>query len=526
MALLSANGITTAVACSDSAPIDQPQIASAEEEHIKIEAGALASVLITGKTVEPTTPVDSVEIFPSSVVTDPGETIQLSAQAFGPGGEPLAEVDFIWAMVDPRAGIVTGEGRLQAATRPGVFKQGVSVTGIQNTPEGIRYASASASITIVGEAPMSTLSSVAIIPNGPLILTGQIYRLRAVGFDEDGLVIPGVSFVWMLNEPALGRINDIGYLTVEGGEGIYEGVVSVTGIWSGVKVSEATDVRVIGAPEADDFLSVHALPQRFFLDPGVRLQLRAVALNGLGELVAGTQLRWSMVDSRAGTIDGTGNFIAGDIPGIYTESVKVEAMVPGERGFVRAEDFASVVIRQEQPPRRLNAVLTVPNQVTLAPGGDITLAVKAVDEFGDPAKNVTTTWEVLEKGVGELSVLGRFIAGSAPGLYAEALRASVVQRVGEETITRTRTVDVIITGTLSAAVVHPTIAVIAPGRTVHFSVTGWDENNFSLPGLVVTWSVSADGVGTIDAFGNFTAGQSPGLYQDAIRATVVQRLPD
>ena len=66
---------------------------------------------------------------------------------------------------------------------------------------------------------------------------------------------------------------------------------------------------------------------------------------------------------------------------------------------------------------------------------------------------------------------------------------------------------------------------IPSGRTVHFGVTGRDENGIVLPGLVARWSVSAVEIGTIDAFGNFTAGEVPGLYQDAIRAEVVQTLP-
>ena len=69
------------------------------------------------------------------------------------------------------------------------------------------------------------------------------------------------------------------------------------------------------------------------------------------------------------------------------------------------------------------------------------------------------------------------------------------------------------------------MATLAPGKTVHFSLTGWDENDIHLPGLVVLWSVSDESIGDIDAFGNFTASETPGLYQDAIRAEVIQTLP-
>ena len=96
------------------------------------------------------------------------------------------------------------------------FENGVSVTAIQNTREGVRHATAFAPITVVGEARVPELASVAIIPGNSTVLKRQIYRLRAAGFDQDGLVIPGVSFVWKLNDHSLGRVNEIGYLTVEG----------------------------------------------------------------------------------------------------------------------------------------------------------------------------------------------------------------------------------------------------------------------------------------------------------------------
>ena len=131
-------------------------------------------------------------------------------------------------MADLRAGSITKDGLFQAGTSPGVFEDSVTVTGIQNTPDGIKFAGALGSITMVGEADSPTLATVEIIPEAPTLLTHQIYRMRAFGFDKGGQLIPGVSFVWKLNDPALGRLNEIGYLTVEADEGVFQGAVTVT----------------------------------------------------------------------------------------------------------------------------------------------------------------------------------------------------------------------------------------------------------------------------------------------------------
>ena len=513
-------------ACSKDAPAEQPQVARETAATTEITVVARASVLITDEPDEPTPPIERISISPSAVVLDLGEATQLSAEAFGPDGALLSEVEFVWAIGDVRAGTISKEGRFQADTRPGVYDEGISVAAIQNTPDGIRYASASAPVTVLGEVQAPTLASVVFIPHDPTLLEKQIYRMRAVGYDENGMLIPGVSFVWKVNDPALGRINDIGYLTIEGGEGDYPGAVAVTGIWEGARFTSETDVRVVGRPEGGDVLNVHALPQRFFLEPADRLQLRAVALNGLGELVAGTELRWSLQDPAAGTIDGQGNFIAGNTPGVYTQAVKVEAVVPGERGFARAVDFASVVVRAPQTSSSLHLVSAVPETAVLSPGGHATLSGRPVDESGKPAEVVTVSWKVLTEEVGEISPSGAFRASSVPGRYPDAVRVTAEQQLGDQLIVRSNTVNVVITGTMSRVEVRPTLATVAPGRTIHFTVTGWDKNGVVLPGLVTVWSLSDERIGTIDAFGNFTAGEAPGVYENAIQAKVIQRLSE
>ena len=133
--------------------------------------------------------LDSLGVSPRQVVLDPGDTVQLSAEAFGPEGQPLNDVQFIWTVSDQRTGSLSETGSFQAGNTPGVFESSVSVTAIQNTPDGMKYLSEFVSITVVGEARVPRLSSVAIFPSDPTVLKQQIYRLRAVGFDQDGMVI-------------------------------------------------------------------------------------------------------------------------------------------------------------------------------------------------------------------------------------------------------------------------------------------------------------------------------------------------
>ena len=513
------------VGCASAVPAaNQVSPSVGQEDMVEVTESATASVLIVPDTGGPEQTISEIRISPSAIVLDRGETVQLTAVPLGHEGREYLGAELVWNTLDPRAGVVTADGRFLSAFTPGVFENAVSVTAIMNTRTGTQYFNASAQVTVLGNASSPRLSDVVIFPDRSTLLKEQIFRFRAMAFDQDGRLIPATSFVWRSNSPSLGRINPIGYLTVEGDEGTYVDAVTVTGVWEGVRVEATADVTVVSVPAAGDLLTVQALPQRFFLDPWDRLQLRAVALNGLGELVSGTVLRWSLVDSETGVINGSGVFIAGTTPGIYTEAVKVEAIVPGESGIIHAVDFASVVIRTPQATKRLAAVSVVP-QVVIGPEDSRTLLIaRADDESGSPAQNIEIIWETTSEEVGEIDPNGSFKMTGSPGIYPDAVKVTVRQNADGTIILISKMADVTITGSLAQVDVRPSLLTLTAGHTAHLNLISRDEYGTILTGLTAVWSVTDPAVGVIDGFGNFTAGSTPGLYENAIIAVVTQVL--
>ena len=67
----------------------------------------------------------------------------MSAQALGAIGQPLSDVEFVWVVTDPKAGSITVDGQFKAGRSPGVYTDAVSVTGVQKTFDGVRFASES-----------------------------------------------------------------------------------------------------------------------------------------------------------------------------------------------------------------------------------------------------------------------------------------------------------------------------------------------------------------------------------------------
>ena len=74
--------------------------------------------------------------------------------------------------------------------------------------------------------------------------------------------------------------------------------------------------------------------------------------------------------------------------------------------------------------------------------------------------------------------------------------------------------------------VDPELATVTVGERAHFSAVGFDENGLAIPGLLVRWRLANPDLGSIDPLGNFTASATPGLYTDAIIATVTQTITD
>lgn len=287
-----------------------------------------------------------------------------------------------------------------------------------------------------------------------------------------------------------------------------------------------TSVTVNDSSQFVNTLTVHALPQRYFTAPNERSHFTAHALNGLGQVAVGTTLRWSMADPKAGTIDEKGSFISGEDPGVYADAVLVEAFIPGEFGFVHCRDYATVVVQQSKAISRLKSVEVRPTGVVLQPGTLTTFSVKAAATNGKAATNLVIAWEMVDGSAGEISSNGAFKAGSMAGIYTDAVRVSVTQKLaGGETITMTKTGTITIPGKLTTVDIQPLNAVVSAGKTVRFSVKGWDENSVEVSSVIVRWSLADNSIGTINGLGNFKASASTGKYENAIIAEIVQIQP-
>ena len=110
-----------------------------------------------------------------------------------------------------------------------------------------------------------------------------------------------------------------------------------------------------------------------------------------------------------------------------------------------------------------------------------------------------------------------------PGIYPNAIEISLTQNTESGPIEKKSYIDVTITGTLYSGKIYPELGVIETNNTIHFSAIGFDENNTQLHNIITKWEVTDASVGEIDKYGNFTAYEKVGFYQNVIQAEILQR---
>ena len=108
--------LTLACTSRQHIPLDELRVRG--DDTISYRKYANASVLITEEPEHsPRRDVSTVEISPSSITLDRDEKVELSANAYTGDGQLLQDVEFVWAVRDPRAGSILDKTTFRAASR-------------------------------------------------------------------------------------------------------------------------------------------------------------------------------------------------------------------------------------------------------------------------------------------------------------------------------------------------------------------------------------------------------------------------
>ena len=159
------------------------------------------------------------------------------------------------------------------------------------------------------------------------------------------------------------------------------------------------------------------------------------------------------------------------------------------------------------------ATITVTPNPTLPIGALQPFVAEGRDARGNLV-SITPTWSIVAGGGAINSSSGLFTAGNAAGTFTLTVRAT------SGGISGFATVIVTSPGTLASINVTPNPGGTQVGGTIQYTATGQDVNGAVVPiSPAATWSVVAGG-GTINSSsGLFTAGATPGTFNNTVRAT-------
>lgn len=259
----------------------------------------------------------------------------------------------------------------------------------------------------------------------------------------------------------------------------------------------ACDVHGISNPGTLSAISVSPNPRT--LAASSTQQFTAVGTDYSGAKIAITPT-WSVV-AGGGSISSAGVFTASTTPGTYTNTVMATSgsMTSTATVVVTAGQLASIVIS--------------PNPQVMMVRGTQQFTAVGRDAAGNSVA-LTPTWSVAAGG-GAISTAGLFTAGSTPGTYTNTITATSGTISAAATVTVTALPPA--PPPLVTITVTPNPDTTQVGATQQFTAVGRDGNG-NIAAFTPTWSI-ANGGGSIDSTGRFTAGSAAGTFTNTVKAT-------
>jgi dipeptidyl aminopeptidase/acylaminoacyl peptidase len=441
-----------------------------------------------------------------SIVIEAGGTTTIQARARDRFDNEMSDAP-VTLEVQPGSGSVSADGTYTAPTMVGTYR--AALTGRFESAGSV----ASGLLTVV--VVPGPLTGFVLDPGETEFAAGQAVRFSVTGVDRFGNEIPAAQAVVEAGPAGNGVVElDLrGRVHMPTVPGRYPDAITATATLADTTVSGNIDISIVPGP----FAAVEVMPSNLQLDAGETVVVQAQATDEYGNVLSGVSLTYS-ADPLAGAIGQDGLFAAVTSTGAFEEGIEVVGDLDGS---VRR---AVVPVHLSAGP--LNDVVV---ELTSAVAGNPahTLAATAIDQFGNPipgdsgeAATVEFSF-ALPEGAGELA--GSSLAVSTvAAFYAEGLVVIATQQDREQgTVTRAVRVDFeVVAGPVESVAIFPDRPTIQAGGLSIFVLTGLDEYGNHITGLEAKFSMDDQAAGTIEPKGLFTASNTAGTYERAVKVIV------
>ena len=440
-------------------------------------------------------PLAAIQIVPNPLSLTVNTTATLAATGSDNYGNAVTPLTVDWSLLSGVGGIITPTGSstavYQAPTSAGSFAGGVlastgSVTGAANLN--------------VSAGP---LASISIAPNPTTLVVSTTQLFTASGFDAYGNTVSPLSVSWSTSSSAAGQIESSGSQTAIFRAGIVVGPYADSVKASASGITGTASVTITAGPLA----RIDLTPPAVILPISTSQAYAAAGYDAYGNTISPLSVSWSVSPGAAGHIESSGDLTASFRTG--TQAGPFLNSVIANSGSIVGT--ASVTVT----PGAVSRIDLTPPAWSLPISTSHVFAAAGYDLYNNQISGLSMSWSAVASA-GSIGTHGpltaTFVAGTTPGPYTDAVRATVSGITGSADIT----VEV---GTIAQVVISPSVVTLQVSTTQLFTATTYDAAGNPL-GLPVTWLPPSDGaiVSSSSITMLFRSGTSVGLFTDLVRA--------
>jgi peptidoglycan/xylan/chitin deacetylase (PgdA/CDA1 family)/uncharacterized protein YjdB len=338
---------------------------------------AVASLTVT-PAAPPTPVLTKISVSPSTVSIQVGEHTTFAATGYDQFNNVMSGITFTWAS-NGSASIATINDGLAMGLAPGTAQITASASGVSSAP---------ASLIVLPPPPV--LTSIAVTPAAPSIFIGGAQQFTAVGYDQNGNQMSGVSFAWSSSNSTVASV-DMGLAT-----GLAAGSTHVTASAQGV-TSNGTTLTVTKAPSV--LTSIVVSPSSASIQAGDTQQFTVTAFDQYNTAMSGTTFAWSSSNTNAATVSAINSegVSAGLAKGVAAGSAQITASAQGI-----TSNAAGLTVTSPPPPPPPPIVTTInvmPANASINLGATQQFMAYATDQNGSAMSGVSFSWTASSSAV-------------------------------------------------------------------------------------------------------------------------------
>ena len=409
--------------------------------------GQTASVSLSVIAAPPPAPVlTQISVSPSTASVQVGQQQSYTAVGYDQFNNVISGVAFTWAS-DGSSSIAAMNGNVATGVSPGTVHVTASAGGVNSAP---------ASLTVL--PPPRVLTAIAVTPASSSISTGGTQQFTAVGYDQSGTAISGITFAWSTSNQNVANISTAGSAS-----GISAGTTQIMAFAQGVSSGGAT--LTVTQPAAV-LTSINVSPLTASIQAGNTQQFTVVGLDQYGNAMAGITFAWSSSNPNVATV--TGINAEGKTSGVASGIAAGSTQITVNAGGVNATVTLTVTAPPPPPPPpQVNAISVVSSNGSITVGGTQQLSAFATDQYGSAMSGVSFNWTSSDPTVASVDVNGLAtglaagtvqVSASAQGVSSNAVSITITPNVANNPLTVTR--------------LSPSMALAGSGDLISLTITG------------------------------------------------------